>query len=58
MAEEFVRCNGLLELIKIPRRGEINLVGVLIIAHYHTVTTFPHCRFTVLRMFFGKIRWK
>lgn len=32
MVEEFVRCNGLLELIKISRGGEINLVAVLISA--------------------------
>lgn len=32
MVEEFIRCNGLLELIKISRGGEINLVAVLISA--------------------------
>lgn len=30
MAEKLAHYNGLLEFIKIPRRGEINLVAVLI----------------------------
>jgi len=47
MAEEFVRRNGLLELIKIPRCGEINLVAVLIIAHYrYNVSPLSVHRFT------------
>jgi len=58
MTEEFVCRNGLLELIKIPRCREINLVAVLIIVHYRTVTTFSCCQFIILRMLFGKIWWK